>query len=164
MVHGSHLRLEYHGPSLPHPARPFNAFPAAGPTAGFPLPRPHFRVFSKHTLTFTGRRQLPPAPGATGEGRLTGDNGPDSGDLSMQLLRCWKWVVVGLLGLAVGAGCAGGSNEKRVIILINGNSPFWDAARVGLQDADKDFKLKEAGLHAVLEQNDGTPQGQLDKL
>ncbi len=82
----------------------------------------------------------------------------------MQRLRSWKWVVIGLLGLAVGAVCTSGSNEKRVIILINGNSPFWDAARVGLQDADKDFKLKEAGLHAVLEQNDGTPQGQLDKL
>src|SRR5262249_11070686 len=36
--------------------------------------------------------------------------------------------------------------------------------RVGLQEADKDLKLKDAGMQAVLEVNDGTPQGQIDKL
>lgn len=60
-------------------------------------------------------------------------------------------------------GC-GGTKEKRIIILTNGNSPFWDACRVGLQEADKELKLKEAGLKAVLEVNDGTPKGQIDKL
>jgi ribose transport system substrate-binding protein len=80
------------------------------------------------------------------------------------LLRCLTLLGVGLLGMALAAGCTGGTSEKRVIILINGNSPFWDACRVGLQDADRDLKLKDAGLRAVLEQNDGTPQGQLDKL
>jgi ribose transport system substrate-binding protein len=79
------------------------------------------------------------------------------------LLRCLALLGVGLLGMALSTGCTG-SNEKRVIILINGNSPFWDACRVGLQDAERDLKLKDAGLRAVLEVNDGTPQGQLDKL
>jgi len=53
---------------------------------------------------------------------------------------------------------------KRIIILENGNSPFWDAARAGLQDAENDLKLRQAGLRAVLEVNDSTPTGQLEKL
>lgn len=57
---------------------------------------------------------------------------------------------------------AGG--KKRIILLTNGNSPFWDACRAGLMEADKELKLAEAGFEAVLEVNDGTPQGQLDKL
>jgi ribose transport system substrate-binding protein len=63
-----------------------------------------------------------------------------------------------------GSGSGGGSGEKRIIILTNGNSPFWDAARVGLEEAEKDLKLNEAGLRAVLDVNDSTPKGQLDKL
>jgi ribose transport system substrate-binding protein len=53
---------------------------------------------------------------------------------------------------------------KRIIILTNGNSPFWDAARAGLQDADKQLELEKSGLHAVVEVNDGTDGGQIDKL
>jgi ribose transport system substrate-binding protein len=77
--------------------------------------------------------------------------------------------------MAMAAGCrsavstmaaikstAGG--EKRIIVLTNGNSPFWDACRVGIQEAEKDLGLKNVGLSAVLEVNDGTPQGQIDKL
>jgi len=76
--------------------------------------------------------------------------------------RC---VAVTLFGLLACGGCAGGGNQaKRIIILINGDSPFWDACRVGVPDAEKDFKLADAKLRAVVESNDGTPQGQLDKL
>lgn len=56
------------------------------------------------------------------------------------------------------------AGNKRLIILTNGNSPFWDACRAGLQDADRELRLAEVGLTAVMEVNDGTPQGQLDKL
>jgi len=56
------------------------------------------------------------------------------------------------------------AKKKRLIVLTNGNSPFWDACRAGLQDADRELQLAEAGLTAVMEVNDGTPQGQLDKL
>jgi ribose transport system substrate-binding protein len=59
---------------------------------------------------------------------------------------------------------AGGSNLERIIILENDNSPFWDAARAGLQDAERELKLKQAGLRATLEVNDGTPAGQIEKL
>lgn len=48
--------------------------------------------------------------------------------------------------------------------MTNGNSPFWDACRVGMQAAETEFKIADAGLTAVLEVNDGTAQGQLDKL
>jgi len=73
--------------------------------------------------------------------------------------------VVLVFGL-VPTGCSnsGSSGEKRIILLTNGNSPFWDAGRAGLEEAEKDLKLHDAGLRAVMDVNDGTPKGQLDKL
>ena len=52
-------------------------------------------------------------------------------------------------------GC-GGPREKRVVVLINGNSPYWDAVRAGMVAGERDFKLGDAGLKAVMEVNDGT--------
>jgi ribose transport system substrate-binding protein len=80
-----------------------------------------------------------------------------------------------LLALTVASGCGSSTRqasgtgptsagEKRIIIMTNGNSPFWDACRVGLQESEKDLGLNKAGYRAVLEVNDGTPQGQIDKL
>jgi ribose transport system substrate-binding protein len=63
-----------------------------------------------------------------------------------------------------GPAQAGGGGEKRLIIMTNGDSPFWDAARVGLQEAVKDLNLARSGLSATLEVNDSKPQGQIDKL
>lgn len=57
-----------------------------------------------------------------------------------------------------------GVGTRRIIILTNGNSPYWDACRAGIQDANTQLKLSEAGLVAEMEVNDGTPQGQIDKL
>jgi ribose transport system substrate-binding protein len=90
-------------------------------------------------------------------------------------LRSLGWVGLGLLSLTAATGCgsgtrqvsgsgAAGTGDKRIIILTNGNSPFWDASRVGLQEAEKDLGLNKAGYRAVLEVNDSTPQGQIDKL
>jgi ribose transport system substrate-binding protein len=62
------------------------------------------------------------------------------------------------------AAPAGAKDFKRIIILENDNSPFWDAARAGLQDAESELKLKQRGLRAVLEINNGTPAGQVEKL
>lgn len=53
---------------------------------------------------------------------------------------------------------------KRLIILTNGDSPYWDACRAGLAAANSELKLADAGLKAVLEVNDATLQGQLQKL
>jgi ribose transport system substrate-binding protein len=85
----------------------------------------------------------------------------------MRLLQAMRTLVLmlGLLTTGAVAGCGdGGAGPKRIIILINGDSPFWDACRVGVPEAERDFKLAQAKLHAVVESNDGTPQGQLDKL
>lgn len=84
-----------------------------------------------------------------------------------RLLRGAGLFVPALLGIAALVfvpGCGGGSKEKRIIILTNGNSPFWDACRVGVKEAEKDLKLKDAGYKADLDVNDGTPKGQIDKL
>jgi ribose transport system substrate-binding protein len=68
-------------------------------------------------------------------------------------------------GLGAPEGAASGAGGlKRIILLTNGNSPYWDACRAGLQDADRELKLKDAGFTAVMETNDGTPAGQIDKL
>jgi ribose transport system substrate-binding protein len=61
-------------------------------------------------------------------------------------------------------GGAGGSGGKRIIILTNGNSPFWDAAGVGVREAEKKLDLEKARLTAVVETNDGTDGGQINKL
>ncbi len=53
---------------------------------------------------------------------------------------------------------------KRIIFITNGDDPFWDACRKGLQEGDKQLKIAEQGLTAVMEVNDGTPQGQINKL
>jgi ribose transport system substrate-binding protein len=82
-------------------------------------------------------------------------------------------VGIGLVVSLTSLGCSdsgssgsGGTSgdQKRIILLTNGNSPFWDAGRAGLEEAEKDLKLKDTGLRAVMEVNDGTPKGQLDKL
>ena len=57
-----------------------------------------------------------------------------------------------------------GTGLKRLIILTNGDSAYWDACREGMLAANSELKLKEAGLTAVLDVNDGTVQGQLSKL
>lgn len=53
---------------------------------------------------------------------------------------------------------------RRIIILTNGTGPFWDACRAGIEEANKDFKLQEAGLEASMDSNDGKLASQLEKL
>jgi ribose transport system substrate-binding protein len=65
------------------------------------------------------------------------------------------------------SSAAGGQSNrgtKRVILLTNGADPFWDAMRAGMQDAEKDFGLAAAHLRTVMDVNDGTPKGQVDRL
>ena len=82
-------------------------------------------------------------------------------------LRYSLLIGIGLAIALVPLGCSNGggsSGGKRIILLTNGNSPFWDAGRAGMQEAEKDLRLQESGLRAVFEVNDSTPQGQIDKL
>jgi ribose transport system substrate-binding protein len=81
-----------------------------------------------------------------------------------------RWPIYGALCalvLVAAAGCGesgGDAGTKRVILLTNGADPFWDAMRVGMQDAENDFGLAAAGLRTVMDVNDGTPKGQVDRL
>lgn len=82
----------------------------------------------------------------------------------------YLWCLPLLLAAGL-VGCSGGGGNtqsagglKRIIVLTNGNSPFWDAARAGVVEADKKLDLAKDGLQAVVEVNDGTDRGQIDKL
>lgn len=66
-------------------------------------------------------------------------------------------------GTAPAAAKAAGG-VRRVIVMTNGNSPFWDAARAGVDQAQIDLKLDDAGLKASLEVNDATIGMQISKL
>lgn len=63
-----------------------------------------------------------------------------------------------------GAGSTGGGGTKRIVLLNNTDSPFWDAARKGIEQAVKDLNLAEKGYTAGMDSNDGTEQGQIDRL
>lgn len=56
------------------------------------------------------------------------------------------------------------SGTKRIVLLNNTDSPFWDAARAGIEKAVIDLKLAEAGFSASMDTNDGTDQSQIEKL
>jgi len=70
---------------------------------------------------------------------------------------------LGLL-LATVASCGQGPTVKRVIFITNSDSPFWAAARAGIEEANRDLKLGEVGLNAVMIVNNGTTAGQIEKL
>ncbi len=58
----------------------------------------------------------------------------------------------------------GNRGTKRIILITNGISPFWDACRAGMEDAEKDLKLGDDHLKVVMVVNDGTAAGQITKL
>ncbi len=59
---------------------------------------------------------------------------------------------------------ASSGGVKRLVFITNGDDPYWDALRSGLNDANEKLKLGDKGLKAVMDVNDGTPQGQINKL
>jgi len=104
--------------------------------------------------------------------------------------RCWATLVLvgGLFSLTL-AGCsgkpasapgattsaatpatnntaagAGSSASKRLIFITNGDDPFWDACNAGLIEGAKQFDIGAQGLRVVMEKNNGTAQGQIEKL
>jgi ribose transport system substrate-binding protein len=84
--------------------------------------------------------------------------------LGFGLLFCCLGGLLSMSGCKGGDGGKGSASAKRVIILINGDSPYWNACRAGMEEAEAKFNLKDAGLVAVFESNDGTASGQLEKL
>ncbi|MFM1995614.1 MAG: hypothetical protein RLZZ111_1, partial [Planctomycetota bacterium] len=67
----------------------------------------------------------------------------------------------GLEGARAGGGASGG---KRLIFITNGDDPFWDACNAGLVEGAKRFGIDQQGLRVVMEKNNGTAQGQIEKL
>ena len=69
------------------------------------------------------------------------------------------------------AGCARETSDsgtpaqvKRFIFVTNGDDPFWDACNAGLVEGAKQCDLASKGLRMVMEKNNGTAQGQIEKL
>ncbi|MEM7233137.1 MAG: substrate-binding domain-containing protein [Planctomycetota bacterium] len=90
--------------------------------------------------------------GGSGDaGKGSGDAGQGGGDSS------------GGGEAAKGAGGAAGG-QKRIVILTNGTSPFWDAAKKGAQDAAAALNADAAGLKVVVHTNDFSDKGQIDAL
>lgn len=61
-------------------------------------------------------------------------------------------------------GDSGKAGTKRFIFIANGDDPYWDAANAGLIEGEKEFKCADANIKVVMEKNNGTAQGQIDKL
>jgi ribose transport system substrate-binding protein len=59
-------------------------------------------------------------------------------------------------------GASGGT--KRIILLSNGDDPFWDTCEAGAKQAEKEMGLNSKGFTVTFERPDGTDQGQIDKL
>lgn len=56
------------------------------------------------------------------------------------------------------------SGLKRFIFITNGDDPFWHACNAGLLEGARQVDLESRGLTVVMEKNDGTAQGQIEKL
>jgi len=61
-------------------------------------------------------------------------------------------------------GAAANAGVKRFVFVTNGDDPFWDACNAGLVEAAKRCDLAAKGLRVVMEKNNGTTQGQIEKL
>src|SRR5581483_11356745 len=62
---------------------------------------------------------------------------------------------------ATGGGSGG---TRRIMFVTNGDDPFWDALLSGLKEGSKQSKLAEAGLSAYRDVNNGSAEGQIEKL
>jgi len=92
----------------------------------------------------------------------------------------FRWTTAGWLVLVMAAaGCSNsdkpaadgskpgkpsGGGVKRFILLTNGDSPYWNACRAGVESAQQELKLADAGFQAVMETNDGTLARQLEQI
>jgi ribose transport system substrate-binding protein len=77
-------------------------------------------------------------------------------------------VVGGFLILLSGCSSGGPSSPaaaaKRFVFLTNTDDPFWDACNAGLVEGAKQADLAAKNLRMVMEKNDGTTQGQIERL
>jgi len=69
---------------------------------------------------------------------------------------------VGKAPVAGGAPAAAGA--KRIIFVTNGDDPFWDACLSGLNEGAKQFAIGNDGLSVQRDVNNGSADGQIEKL
>lgn len=75
-----------------------------------------------------------------------------------------------LIASVVACGCKTSSDggpsaqTKRIILLTNGDDPFWDAMRTGMEQAEKELHLADSNLRAVLDKGDFSEEAQINKL
>lgn len=62
------------------------------------------------------------------------------------------------------ASTANAGGTKRIVFLTNGNDPFWDTCRRGLEEGAKELKIEADGYSAKMDKANFTVQGQIDKL
>jgi ribose transport system substrate-binding protein len=67
-------------------------------------------------------------------------------------------------GATAAAGGTPAAGVKRFLFVTNGDDPFWDACNAGLIEGAKRSGLADKGLRMVMEKNNGTAQGQIEKL
>ena len=53
---------------------------------------------------------------------------------------------------------------RRFIFITNGDDPYFDVLNAGLQAGAEKFSLAGKGLEVVMEKNNATAQGQIDRL
>ena len=54
--------------------------------------------------------------------------------------------------------------SQRFIFITNGDDPYFDVLNAGLQAGAEKFALADKGLEVVMEKNNATAQGQIDRL
>jgi ribose transport system substrate-binding protein len=72
--------------------------------------------------------------------------------------------VLSLSGCNRGTAPGGSADQRRIILLTNGDDPFWDAMREGMNAASKDLNLAAANLKAELDKGDFSDEAQINKL
>ena len=65
---------------------------------------------------------------------------------------------------AAGAAAAKARTTGRIVMLTNGDDPFADIIAEGLHDEAKQLDLAARGLSVVVDKNNGTINGQFEKL
>jgi ribose transport system substrate-binding protein len=85
------------------------------------------------------------------------------------LAACLAATIAGCGGEVPEAGSdssagTGTSAKKRIVILTNGDNPFWDPCEAGAMEAASELKLEEAGFTVSFERANFTVKGQVDKL
>lgn len=93
-----------------------------------------------------------------------------SGRTRPERLR-WAAVLVAAVAFLVTlVGCGGQTSApsagtvKRLILLTNTDDPYWDACNAGLVAGARQAGLETRNLRMVMEKNDGTTQGQIERL